>query len=152
MDIPNGNGVISSRSAAGDQADPRFIWLASGKACCWSPEEYVPAAILCFTSALSATLCLIVAAPKKQLAAGTNDFSVTSGHFMVVMMAKLFLKRHGRAIRRMRPRSRPAGIQPTPGKRTGRDGVRVRSRRAEGVSNLGPAGVDIPIQWLSLWQ
>src|SRR5207247_11176925 len=39
-----------------------------------------------------------------------------------------------------------------PGSEPDADGVRVRSRRAEGVSNLGPAGVDIPIQWLSLWQ
>src|SRR5205809_1800230 len=35
----------------------------------------------------------------------------------------------GRAIRRMRPRSRPAGIQPTPGKRTGRDGVRASAAK-----------------------
>src|SRR6266581_7526980 len=35
----------------------------------------------------------------------------------------------GRAIRRMLPRSRPAGIQPTPGKRTGRDGSAPPPRR-----------------------
>src|SRR5438093_9657745 len=35
----------------------------------------------------------------------------------------------GRAIRRMRPRSRPARIQPTPGKRTGRDGVRASAAK-----------------------
>ena len=35
----------------------------------------------------------------------------------------------GRAIRRMHPRSRPAGIQPTPATRTGRDGVRASAAK-----------------------
>lgn len=30
----------------------------------------------------------------KQLALGTNDFAVICGHFMVVLTARLFLKRH----------------------------------------------------------
>src|SRR5436309_1496713 len=70
----------------------RFVWFGSGQP---MPEsrEHVRAAILCFTSALSATLWLIALGFQKQLALGTNDFDVTCGHLMVVMTAKLFLKR-----------------------------------------------------------
>ena len=89
-------------TSQGDQADQRFVWLASGKPS-WSPEEQVSAAILCFISALSATLWLIALAFHKQLALGTSDFDVASGHLMVVMTAKLFLKRQSLATNPFRP-------------------------------------------------
>jgi len=101
MDIPNGNGVISSRYITGDQADQRFVWLASGKPW-WSPggaprNRYrrpfyalLPHYRPLYASSSSAS--------RQQVALVTNDFHVTFGLLMVEMTARLFLKRHGHPI------------------------------------------------------